>query len=233
MAEAHPLPDAEPVLPARAFQVTNMVCLGLLDRGSDTILSALALHGSFDPAAFTAWAVRPLSASATLSAFGNGKVIIAGARNKLDALLALEQLAYALSLQLGTQVNVARISVNNVVGSARLGYAVDLQRMYDENRACCRYRPDNFPGLQYSWYNDTQRRAQSRASDHSQNIAIVVFRTGCLVLTGAQRDANDLQHVFEESQAFIGQYRLPTGHPSAVATPDGARKRPKVLTTVR
>lgn len=213
MSRAHPRHATgrvsdQPPLPARALQINNMVFLGRLDQRIDNVLSALALRGSYDPATFTAWTVRPLVALATLSVFSNGKVIIAGARSELDARVAMEQLAYALSKQFDTLINALDIVVHNVVGSARVGFEVDLKRMHKENKDYCRWHRGNFPGLQYSWYNDMRRRQESRVSDRSQNIAVVVFSTGSMVLTGARRQASDLQHVFDEIKDFIARYRV-------------------------
>lgn len=194
------------VHPARGVEVTNMVFLARLSYTPPNLAAALALCGNYDTK-FTAWVVRPRSATGTMAVFKNGKVIVAGCRSLDDARLAVEQLAYALSRRFSRPVGVVGLDVQNVVGAAYLGYEVDLQRMKDELSHCCRYHPRKFPGLQYSWYNDTERQATSRVQDRPQYIAIVIFKPGSVVLTGARRSVDVLRCVFEECQSLFLRFR--------------------------
>ncbi len=183
-----------------------MVFLGRLSYTPPNIAAALALCGNYDTK-FTAWVVRPRSATGSMSVFKNGKVIVAGCKSYTDGRMAVEQLAYALTRRFMRPVSVLQLEVQNVVGSAYLGYAMDLQRMRDSMNHCCRYHPRKFPGLQYSWYNDSERRDASRVKDPHQYIAIVIFESGSVVLTGARQSLDDLRCVFEECEPLFSRFK--------------------------
>jgi TATA-box binding protein (TBP) (component of TFIID and TFIIIB) len=47
---------------------------------------------------------------------------------------------------------------HNIVGHGSVGFLLDLQAMQDEYPACCKYDPDNFPGLALTLWNNDQYR---------------------------------------------------------------------------
>jgi TATA-box binding protein (TBP) (component of TFIID and TFIIIB) len=219
-------PKATP--PARGVIVFNVVFLARLRMRLNAIAATVALHGRYDPKLFTAWLVRPRGSRSTLSVFNNGKVrlsvslslclsvcltvcvcvqvIVAGAKHETEAWLAVQQLAYRLQMHFHTSVDVNDFHVKNMVGTAWLGYRVDLMRLSEENHFCD-YDPCNFPGLQYRYYRDRVIHRQKHVGQ-GRKLALVVFEPGTVVITGAI-SFEQLTEVFDQCEPFLRRYALP------------------------
>lgn len=129
--------------------------------------------------------------------------------------MAIQQLSFALQKKFGISARVYDFHMKNVVGSAHLGYAVDLQRFYMDNQYCCNYEPANFPGLQYRYYVDLPRHKDHHVGA-GRKIALVVFALGKVVLTGAIC-FEQLVAVFDQSAPLFWNYRLPAAPAGAAA----------------
>lgn len=119
--------------------------------------------------------------------------------------MALHELCFAVHRHFKVPVKVWGFRLHNVVGSASLGYAVDLERMHRENVDACEYEPSRFPGLQYRYHADV-RRHQNQPIGKGRKLAVGVFRTGRLIITGAH-SFDELVAVFRTSEPLLAQYR--------------------------
>lgn len=134
-------------------------------------------------------------------------MIVAGAKHATEAWLAVQELAYALQMRFHTSVQVNGFHVKNMVGTAWLGYRVNLPKMSAENDNCCYYHPHNFPGLQYRYYEDRELHKQ-RNVGVGRKLALVVFEPGTVVITGAISFAQ-LTAVFDQCEPFLRRYAVP------------------------
>jgi len=199
------LVDDRSVSAPRGVRVHNMVFLAHLAMHVHPALLTISLGGRYDAKLFTAWVVHPYGTSATLSVFNNGKVVCTGTCTETDAYVAVQQLAYSITHRFNLPARIRRFMVHNVVGSARLGYAVDLNLLRKENIYCTDYDPTSFPGLQYRYHVD-RRRFGNALVGRGRKISVVVFRAGKIVLTGA-RTYEQLVEVFEQVAPLLARYR--------------------------
>ena len=121
-------------------------------------------------AAVTARLVRPKT---TALFFSSGKVVCTGARTVNAARLALQKFA-RLVAGTGVRVCVCNITIQNVVGAARLATGLDLERLRASHSLASSYEPELFPGLIF------------RPLSKEQNVVFLVFRSGRVVVTGGK-----------------------------------------------
>lgn len=119
--------------------------------------------------------------------------------------MTLHQLCYAVHRKFQVPVEVSGFKLENCVGSASLGYSLDLKRLEAENSYCCEYKPTNFPGLQYRYYKDDRRHGLPLVGA-GRHIAVGVFATGKLIITGAH-SFDELVQVFRVTEPFLAGYR--------------------------
>lgn len=110
--------------------------------------------------------------------------------------------------------------IHNTVGSAELGYRIDLKAAAEAAPACCKWFPEWFPGLECKiWLNENYRCECGRAGKAggaipgagSQRkcscvVKLLIFDTGRLVITGARR-LQDVNAVYFRIKAQVGEYK--------------------------
>lgn len=115
----------------------------------------------------------------TVLIFKSGRFVVVGTKSTEDSKNAAEIFAASLAA-LGFPVSLQDYAVKNLVGSYSLGFQVDLLKLRECLGYKCIYEVEMFPGLQY--HNDN-------------NITIIVFHTGKLILTGC-KSINDMYSAF-------------------------------------
>jgi hypothetical protein len=107
-----------------------------------------------------------------------------------------------------------------VVGNADLGYPIDLQAMSEAAPACCKYFPELFPGLECKiWLTPDYKCSCGKGrtgtkfggGNGSQRkcscvVKLLLFKTGCLVITGARRLC-DVNAVFFRIKSLLGEFK--------------------------
>jgi hypothetical protein len=120
-----------------------------------------------------------------------------------------------------------RCEIHNVVGNADLGYPIDLQAMSEAAPACCKWFPELFPGLECRiWLTESYtcvcgKMGTKKGKDSYDTIMLpgagshrkcscvvklLIFKTGCLVITGARRLA-DVNAVFFRIKSLLGEFK--------------------------
>lgn len=191
--------------PPRGLRVNNKVYLAWVQLPVPPVVAAVALGGRYDPHVFMAWQLCPRGPPGMMSCFRD-KLVVVGLQHDSDALLTVYQLSFALQKRFRLPAPVLGLQVQNVIGSAHLGYCVRLQRLYEDHRHCCNYDPQNFPGLQYRYYLDTPRHAREGRLAPNRSLHLTVFERGKVVLTGAER-LSDLEELFDRMQRLFWRYR--------------------------
>lgn len=157
--------------------------------------------GRFAPCVFPACIVRFRYPRATVSMFRTEKLVIAGARHELESVAVLNLLQLLLATKLGRAFPFFDFVPHNVVGSASLGFRVDLDRMFEENQSCCGYDPEQFAGL--CW-------------NVSDSACIVVFDTGSVIITGCPNKLA-VDDMFDKMVPVLERYREAGGGAAAAA----------------
>lgn len=122
---------------ARGVRISNIVCFAVIDCDINLRMLAIAIGARFDKGIFPSAVVWLHGTTATLSIFkkrGVFKVVIAGAYTESDARAAVHRVAFAIHCRFGVAASVKHFKVNNVVGSASLGFRVNLSACYAENQ---------------------------------------------------------------------------------------------------
>lgn len=127
-----------------------------------------------------------------------------------------------------------RCEIHNVVGNADLGYPIDLQAMSEAAPACCKWFPELFPGLECKiWLTESYKCVCGKGNRGSSNnpkfgggnnrttlllpgagsqrkcscvVKLLIFKTGCLVITGARR-LSDVNAVFFRIKSLLSEFK--------------------------
>lgn len=197
-----------------------------------TIASSVAC-AQYAPRMFAASILRftgSISASTALL-FSTGSIVIVSLRSKDHArymgqmLRAILEAACPLFAQ---RLCFERCEIHNVVGNADLGYPIDLQAMSEAAPACCKYFPELFPGLECKiWLTESYKCVCGKSAGAAGKtrdvvakllpgagsqrkcscvVKLLIFKTGCLVITGARRLA-DVNAVFFRIKSLLGEFK--------------------------
>lgn len=153
---------------------------------------AITLGGKFQPRIFPTCTVKMKRPRVTISIFRTGSIVIAGARKACEAVLALNLLQHRVFLATRHMPTIFNQQLQNVVGSAYLGFRVDLDKLMADRPLACKYSPSLFAGLCYRVEVDRQ-------------IILVIFESGSVVITGC-RTSDEVTLVFWEHVEMFQQY---------------------------
>lgn len=120
------------------------------------------------------------------------------------------------------RLRLERCEIHNSVGTAELGYRIDLRAMAETAPACCKYFPELFPGLECKiWLTETYQCVCGRAGRGtalgrslpgagtqrkcSCVVKLLIFDSGRLVITGARR-LQDVNAVYFRIKAQVGEF---------------------------
>jgi transcription initiation factor TFIID TATA-box-binding protein len=114
----------------------------------DVLPMALLLRARYDRGIFPALVLKLLWPNATCSVFGSGKIVVAGAPTVDDCLVCAQIICARIGEVLGVDAHPTSFKVRNMVGTASLGYRVNLDKVYELNSGSAIYNPAVFSGLQ-------------------------------------------------------------------------------------
>lgn len=124
----------------------------------------------------------------TLLLFRSGKIVCVGAKHIMDAQDAFTHILSKLNL--GVK-HLRTFKVHLFVGSASLGYKLNLNILYEIFDKKCMYEVEIFPGLVY----------------HIDHITFMIFSTGKVIITGAKTE-KEMKKYFKKYEIIFEQCKL-------------------------
>lgn len=141
--------------------------------------------------------------------FSTGKVICTGAGSERSALCAMNHFLDVLQTVYPT-ARMLNKSIELMTASASMGFPVDLQRFYRDERMYATL-DDLFPALR--WYVDIDKetgelkRPSTQTNGNKDNrIAILIFDNGNLVLSGS-KSRHQISTIWKDLRVRLLRYR--------------------------
>lgn len=192
-------------LAARKYplKVQNVVCNFSVDFPIHIELLADLLSGRYDSAVFPATVSCCKNSGTKNSFFESGQIIIAGAKSFWDAVIAGQMCVQKLRVDFGIPFKMWDFAVKNIVCSARLGYAVDLDLMHQVKKAETSFDAEDFPGLNYVMHYKEQFSSELELYYHIKewSVTITAFAMGGIVVTGI-RNPEQIPLIAEHMKLF-------------------------------
>jgi len=173
---------------AQEPRLENIVSTVNLDCELD--LRKIALHAKnaeYNPKRFAAVIMRIREPRTTALIFRSGKMVCTGAKSETDSETAAKKYAKTIK-KLGFDVKFKEFTIQNIVGSCSVNYAINLEVLQNSSQKFCTYDPEIFPGLIYRM--------------ERPKIVLLIFCSGKVVLTGAKK-REDLSLAFERIRAVL------------------------------
>jgi len=154
-------------------EIQNVVAVASLGQEIDLLAIMEAFENAdFSPNKFPGLVFKLKRPKTTTLIFRTGKMVCTGARSERDAKSAVGRVVRDLRRK-GFKIRSPEIEIVNIVGTADFGGEVDLESMVDILDDIM-YEPEMFPGLIYRM--------------KYPKVVILLFRSGKIVLTGADRE---------------------------------------------
>jgi transcription initiation factor TFIID TATA-box-binding protein len=146
----------------------------------------------FNPRRFGAVIMRLREPRATALMFRSGKMVISGSKSTHNATLAAKKFAYIVE-RVGFQPKEGmEFKVQNIVGTADLGFPIRLEGLVYAHSAFCSYEPELFPGLIYRLV--------------SPRVVFLIFVSGKIVITGAKKEV-DLSNALTKLYPVLVEFK--------------------------
>ena len=130
----------------------------------------------YNPRRFAAVIMRLREPRATALIFASGKMVVTGVKSTHNANLAAKKFAYIIE-RVGFKPNeFVDFKVQNIVGTADMGFPVRLEGLVYAHSAFASYEPELFPGLIYRLV--------------SPRVVFLIFVSGKIVITGAKKESD-------------------------------------------
>lgn len=168
-------------------------------------LSVLAddLRGRFNPSAFPACIIPLRNPRVTVSIFRTCSVVVPGARHPYESVAAFHMLRLHVLKRVGFLVHILGYKTENVVGSASLGFFVDLDAMCAAYPLEAQLDRKMFAGLRFC-VDKTKR--------------FVVFESGRVVITGCISE-EIVRQIFWEYVPMFVKFKKPSENKSRRGKP--------------
>lgn len=150
----------------------------------------------YKPHKFPGAIMRIRNPRTTALLFSSGRIICTGGKTEETSEFAVKLYARAIGKVSNQRVLVGQFEVQNIVGSADLGFSIKLEALRASSGRHCTYEPEIFGGLQF--------RMQS------PKVTFVVFSTGKIIMLGA-KCREQMYNAFENIQPLL---RLHAKQPS-------------------
>ena len=163
------------------FEIHNMVItVQFSDRiDLDKLAKKLPIGAEYFPDNFPGVVYRMKSPRASFLIFSTGKATCTGTASEKDAKEAIGKMLKLLK-DIGINVKVPKIVIQNIVASTKLETRFDIDKMAFELENS-EYEPETFPGLVY----------KTKGS-----VTFLIFSTGKIVCVGA-RSSKDIKDAFD------------------------------------
>ena len=173
-------------------QIVNVVSTFKLN--GDVELKEIAQKSwnvEYNPKKFSALIMRIAEPKTTAKIFPKGKVVITGARNIEESLIACRKVVKKIR-KVGYSVKLVDFSVQNLVASAKFPFEISLMKLAKEHTENTKYNPDRFPGLSF------------KLSD--LNLKVNIFRNGNVVILGGKNEQT-INRAYEQLHDILIDYK--------------------------
>jgi len=120
--------------------------------------------------------------------YAKGKIVCTAAKNEDRAIQILRQQVDYLRENIYSDIKIKEYTIQNIVGSSRIGFEIDRYKLFSENMRICSF--GNFPGV-------IIRPPELRylGGKKPKRITGLIFETGAINITGAQ-SLKDAENAF-------------------------------------
>ncbi|XP_022914530.2 uncharacterized protein [Onthophagus taurus] len=174
--------------------ITLQNCVSTVDVGCQLDLMTINFrtrNSEYNPARFNGVVMRIRDPRTTALIFKTGKIIVTGARNEHDGLLASKKFARIIQ-KLNFNVKFTKFKVQNIVASCDLRFPIKLENLNQIHGQFSSYEPELFPGLIY-------RMVKPR-------LVLLIFVNGKIVFTGA-KTRQDIKEAFDNIYPILKSFR--------------------------
>ena len=149
------------------------------DLGVRLDLKKIALkcrNTEFNPRRFGAVIMRLREPRATALIFASGQMCVTGVKSTHNVHLACKKFHYIIERVGFRPAQNIEYKVQNVVGTADIGFPIRLEGLVHKHWNFCSYEPELFPGLIYRLLNP--------------KVVFLIFVSGKIVITGAKKESD-------------------------------------------
>jgi transcription initiation factor TFIID TATA-box-binding protein len=170
-------------------------------------------HAEFDPRSFAAAKLRLMNPQSTALLFASGKIVCTGAPSEASACVAVTQIFKMVSaiMQPGL-TSLLDVKIENIVGTAHLGYGISLRRAYEWMRSSgdvtVMYSAELFPGMRFQIKRWAQQfMKQNQLTGCVPHTKILAFQDGNVVITGG-KTRDDLLNSWKTLRALLVSFEV-------------------------
>ena len=150
-----------------------------------------ARNAEYNPKRFSPVIMRIRDPRTTATIFASGKMVCTGAKCEEDSRLASRKFGRIIQ-KLGFPANFTKFSIENIVGSCDVYFAVRLGALSIQHSQFCSYEPELFPALVY-------RMVEPK-------VVLLIFVTGKVVLTGAKK-RHEINEAFQKIYPILKSFK--------------------------
>ena len=175
------------------IRIQNMSSTANLGTRLDLKKIALKCRNTeFNPRRFGAVIMRLREPKATALIFASGKMVVTGVKSTHNATLAAQKFAYIVEKVGFTPKELIDFKVQNIVGTADVGFPIRLEGLVYAHSAFASYEPELFPGLIYRLV--------------SPRVVFLIFVSGKVVITGAKKEI-DLSNALTKLYPVLVEFK--------------------------
>jgi transcription initiation factor TFIID TATA-box-binding protein len=175
------------------IRIQNMASTANLGIRLDLKKIALKCRNTeFNPRRFGAVIMRLREPRATALIFASGKMVVTGVKSTHNATLAAQKFAYIIEKVGFTPKELIDFKVQNIVGTADVGFPIRLEGLVYAHSAFASYEPELFPGLIYRLV--------------SPRVVFLIFVSGKVVITGAKKEI-DLSNALTKLYPVLVEFK--------------------------
>ena len=144
---------------------------------------------------------NPIKATSLI--FSNGKIVVLGTKTEEDSKNACRKIAKIIK-SLNYPVTFTDFKIHNIVSTCDVRFQINLHRLVNnilkKKSSRVNYEPEIFPGLIYRLIPNKSQNNEN--NEELPNIAILIFSSGKLVITGAKK-RNQIYDAFNKTYPLL------------------------------
>lgn len=150
-----------------------------------------ARNAEYNPKRFAAVIMRIREPRTTALIFSSGKMVCTGAKSEEDSRMAARKYARIVQ-KLGFQAKFRDFTIQNMVGSCDVRFAIRLEGLVLTHSQFSSYEPELFPGLIYRMVKP--------------KVVLLIFVSGKVVLTGA-KVRSEIYEAFDNIHPILKNFK--------------------------
>lgn len=195
------------------LNIYNVVCTGAAHRRVNIVHVAMSLHAKLDFSRFPACIAPCRYPKVTHMLFESGQLLITGAKNINDAMLSAYLFFERINRDLKIHLQLYSFTVQNMVCGASMGFPLNMDLFFDDNKTRSTWNPEEFGGL--CWRTCTVNRSgnpivtgynKKGEAIEKNAIAFVISSSGKFVATGIK--THEQINMAAERATIFHKYRL-------------------------